>query len=325
LGLASGAKPGGWMTEKVEMPVEVKQPWFKRQRKPRKKITVKTSLIYCFNLYLCFLLCGIFIVFGIRDKIALYPMQNTEWKAFLKEMPAKLQVETKELMIPGPQGHKLAGLLIKKPGSKYIYLVSHGNAGNLGYRLGLASFIVASGQSVFLYDYQGYGESQGLAKLANLIPDGLSAFDYLVGPLGYKPDQVILYGESIGCGVTTGIMRERKARAVVLQSPFTSLMAAGKDKLWQLKIFPDWICPEPHLDNLSAVKRPHPPLLFIHGDQDTILPVRYSRTMFAAALEPKRYYEVKGAGHNDVGFTDLAGFRGALVDFVASFDNVSEK
>jgi fermentation-respiration switch protein FrsA (DUF1100 family) len=259
-------------------------------------------------------------VFGIRDKIALFPMQNTEWKTFLKEMPAKLQVETKELTIPGPGGKKLSGLLVKKPGSKYIYLVSHGNAGNLGYRLGLASFIVATGQSVFLYDYQGYGESQGEAKLVNLIPDGLCTFDYLVGPLGYKPDQVILYGESIGCGVTTGIMRERQARAVVLQSGFTSLIAAGKDKLWQLKIFPDWICPQPHLDNLSAVKQPHPPLLFIHGDQDAILPVRYSRTMFAEALEPKQYYEIKGAGHNDIGFTDLAGFRNALIRFVESFE-----
>ena len=120
-------------------------------------------------------------------------MQNTEWRAFLLEMPAKLKVETREMMIPGPGGHKLAGLLIKTPASKYIYLVSHGNAGNLGFRLGLASFIVASGQSVFLYDYEGYGESQGEAKLANLIPDGVCVFDYLVGPLGYKPDQVILY------------------------------------------------------------------------------------------------------------------------------------
>jgi pimeloyl-ACP methyl ester carboxylesterase len=296
-----------------------------KAKKPRKKVTFKSALIYCFNLYLCFLLCGVFLVFGIRDKIALFPMQNTEWKSFLKEMPAKLSVQTKELMIPGADGSKLAALLITKPGSKYVYMVSHGNAGNLGFRLGLASFIVASGQSVFLYDYRGYGESTGEAKLANLIPDGLSAYDYLVGPLGYKPDQVILYGESIGCGVTTGIMQERKARAVVLQSAFTSLITAGKDKLWQLKIFPDWLCPQPHLDNLSAVKRPHPPLLFIHGDKDTILPVQYSRTMFAAALEPKKYYEVKGAGHNDIGFTDLAGFRSALIDFVADFEKASPK
>src|ERR1700679_2377770 len=108
------------------MTQEVLEPNTKKARKPRKKITLKSALIYCFNLYLCFLLCGIFIVFGIRDRIALFPMQNTEWKAFLKEMPAKLQVETKEVMIPGPGGKKLAGLLVKKAGSKYIYLVSHG-------------------------------------------------------------------------------------------------------------------------------------------------------------------------------------------------------
>ncbi len=82
------------MTEVVQ---NSKPPKTAKPRKPRNKITLKSSLIYCFNLYLCFLLCGVFIVFGIRDKIALFPMQNTEWKAYLPEMPAKLGVETKEL------------------------------------------------------------------------------------------------------------------------------------------------------------------------------------------------------------------------------------
>ena len=115
-------------------------------------------------------------------------------------------------------------------------------------------------------------------------------------------------------------MQERKTRAVVLQSGFTSLVTAGKDKLWQLKILPDWVFPDPRLDNLSAIKRPHPPLLFIHGEKDSILPVQYSRTMFAQALEPKQYYEIKDAGHNDVGFTDLAGFRNALMNFAKNLD-----
>ncbi len=189
-----------------------------------------------------------------------------------------------------------------------MYLVSHGNAGNLGFRLEALASLHRGLRSIsgFYMITKASGNRPGEAKLANLIPDTVLVHTTTWSALlGYKPEHVILYGESIGCGVTTGIMKERKAGAVVLQSGFTSLIAAGKDKLWQLKIFPDWICPQPHLNNLTAVKQPHPPLLFIHGEKDGILPVRYSRTMYAEALEPKQYYEVKDAGHNDIGFTDL--------------------
>jgi fermentation-respiration switch protein FrsA (DUF1100 family) len=292
---------------------------FKKEKTPRKKVTVKSALIYLFNCYLCFVLAGVFVV-CMKDKLALFPMKNTDWKPYLPEMATKLKVQTKELFIPGPHQSKLAALLVTRPGSKYIYLVSHGNGGNLGFRVALAAFLVATGQSVFLYDYEGYGESSGEARLDNLTPDGLAAYDYLVGAGGYKPEQIILYGESIGTGVTTGIMSERKARAVILQSGFTSLVQAGKDRLWQLKIFPDWMMPSPHLDNLSAVKRSHPPLLFIHGTLDQILPVQYSRTMYAEALEPKRYYEIVGAEHNNIGMTDTPAFCNTLSAFLTSFD-----
>jgi len=298
------------------MPEKLPEPQAQKGAKSTSKWSLKMFLIYCLNLYICFLLAGIFILFGIRDKLALFPLKNQEWKAYLPEMEKKLDVKTRECSIKGPNKATISALLVTKSGSDYVYLVSHGNAGNLGNRIPLASYIISTGQSVFIYDYEGYGESSGEARLDKMIPDGLAAYDYLTGTLGYKPEQIILYGESIGCGVTTGIMKGRMARAVVLQSSFTSLIEAGKDKLWQLKMFPDAIFPQPHLDNMSAVKSAHPPLLFIHGDQDAILPVSYSRRMFEAALPPKEYYEIKGAGHNNIGETDLAGFRQALIGFM---------
>ncbi len=119
-------------------------------------------------------------------------------------------------------------------------------------------------------------------------------------------------------------MSLRKPRAVVLQSGFTSLLDAGRHKLWVAKMLPSCLIREPHFDNLKAVEKPHPPLLFIHGDQDEVLPVRYSRKMFAEALEPKQYYESKGARHNDIWVSDSEGFRQALSKFVVSLDLVPE-
>ena len=285
-----------------------------------KRPTVKSFLTWLASVYFCFLLSGAFVVYLVKDRLALFPMQDAQWREFLPEMGPRLHLETKEVVIPGPHNSKLAGLLIKKPGAKYIYFVSHGNGGNLGYRLNLAAYLTATGQSVFMYDYEGFGSSTGSASLANLVPDALSAYDYLTTKEGYKPDQIILYGESIGTGVTGSIMKERPSRAVILQSGFPSFMTAAKDRLWQLKIFPDWALPEPHFDTLSVVQGKHPPLLFMHGVLDQTLPVQYSREMYKLASEPKLYYEVPKAGHNDVPEVDAEGFRNQLNTFIASFE-----
>jgi len=256
----------------------------------------------------------------LGDRLALFPLQDNDWKADLKDLAPELQADIQEVAIPGPHGNILDGLLMKKPGAKYIYMISHGNGGNMGDQLHFASNILATGQSAFLYDYEGYGDSRGIAKLANLVPDGCSAFDYLTNQAGYKAEQVILYGESIGTGPTAAIMHQRKPRAVILQSGFTSLLTAGREKLLIVKMWPKWLIREPVFDNLAEVKQAHPPLMFIHGDSDKVLSVNYSRTMFAEAAEPKRYYEVKGAGHNNITSVASEGFRSALINFVDSFE-----
>ena len=257
---------------------------------------------------------------SLADRLALFPTDNNSWRPGLKDLAGRLSVTIKDCTIDGPNGSQLATLLLAKPESKYVYLVSHGNGGNLGFRLHMAADLIATGQSVFLYDYEGYGESSGTARLVNLIPDGLAAYDYLTGKLGYKPEQIILYGESIGSGPTTAIMQKRKCRGVILQSGFTSLIAAGKNTFVPLKVLPTAFLPAPHFNNLEAVKKDHPPLLLIHGDQDEILPVQYSRLMFAQASQPKYYFEVKGAGHNDIERVDKAGFLQAITNFLQTLN-----
>jgi len=273
------------------------------------------------QLYLLYTVLGLLILFVSKDLAVLHPLQDETWKPQLAQMDKLFQTRSKEIKIPlsgfkGSGTGYLSACLVQKPGSDKLIIVSHGNAGNLGHRLGLASLLASSGASVLLYDYQGYGESSGTASCNNLLSDGLTVFDYAVA-LHYKPQNIIIYGESVGCGVTTYIMQNRPAGKVILQSGFTSLSNAARDKLFFLWVLPPSLIPQPNFDNLKAVQMPHPPLLIMHGDKDEILPFRYSETMFEKALPPKEFHLCHNEGHNDIGMKDARGFMDTVKKFVS--------
>lgn len=295
-----------------------------KKTKPNKfhwKEIVKATV----QLYLLYAGLSLLLLFVFKDLAVLHPLYDVSWKPQLKKLDELFKTKSRELKIPlakltNDKGFEkpenLAALLVEIPGSDKIILVSHGNAGNIGHRVGLSSLLVSSGASVFLYDYQGFGESGGSATCAHTLVDGLAAYDYVVNTLHYKPENIIIYGESIGCGVTTHIMKNRKVGKVILQSGFTSLLQTARDKLFFLYVLPPNIVPEPNFDNLSAVQEAHPPILFMHGDKDTILPFAYCETMYSKALPPKQMYTCHGEGHNDIGLVNAAGFVGTVKQFV---------
>lgn len=244
------------------------------------------------------------LIYGLKDILVLHPMKDTSWRAYLPKLDSILGAKTTEIQIPSGES-TMDALHVKVPGTEKLIIVSHGNAGNLGHRVPLAAILGKCGASVLLYDYRGYGESSGEANCQNLFADGLNAYDYAVDKLGYKADDIILYGESIGCTVATHIMENKPAGKVILQSPFISLTRTARDKLFFLAVLPDWIKPTPTMDNLAPLQKPHPPLLLIHGDKDSILPVGYSRELMAKALPPKALYISPGEDHNNIGTINL--------------------
>lgn len=275
------------------------------------------------QLYFLYLLIAVVCLYFCADKLALFPSSDlTDKNKILAFMKAKFNVEAKEVKFKAQDGKLMVGWYFQNSAKKDapVVLVSHGNASNVECRVGIAAYLLFAGTSVFLYDYRGYGESQGEASLKNLVPDARSAYDYLVQGMHYKPDQIILYGESIGCGVTSDLAKQVKCKAIILQSPFTSLCRAAKDHLFFLHTLPDVVFPMcvPALDNMSYVKNEHPPLLIIHGEKDSTLPFTYAKELYAEAKEPKTLISVPQAGHNDVYEYADSGLLAGLIKFVAS-------
>jgi len=185
------------------------------------------------------------------------------------------------------------------PGEKDrpVLLHFHGNAGNISHRLDLAQMFLRQGFSVFLFDYRGFGKSQGRPSEQGLYKDGMAAYDTLVKKWGILPGNIVLHGHSIGAAVAIEVALTKSVRAVILESAFTST----KD---MAKTIPLFFLLSPLLpanyNNLEKVARLRIPKLFVHGDRDDIVSFSMGQKLFEAAVEPKFFYSVKDAGHNDV-------------------------
>jgi fermentation-respiration switch protein FrsA (DUF1100 family) len=182
-----------------------------------------------------------------------------------------------------------------------VVVVFHGNAGHIGHRVPRYGFLTAAGIGVFLMEYRGYGGNPGKPSEDAITADARSVLDYL-GTRGVTAERIVLYGESLGCGVVVKMAAERPVAGVILESPYTSIAEVAQSHYWYLPA--KWMV----LDAWNAAARiaqVSAPLLAIHGERDKIIPFRYGRRLFELATAPKESLFLPGSGHNDL-FDDPA-------------------
>ena len=211
-------------------------------------------------------------------------------------------------------GVKLHGWFV--PGRNEMTLVwFHGNAGNISHRVdNLAEMHRRLGVNVFIFDYRGYGRSEGSPTEAGTYLDAQSAVDYLRGRLGVDPKGLVLFGRSLGCAIAADAASKSQPYAVILESPFTSVQAMAQ------RVYP-FLPGVGHLvrtkyDCLSRVANLGAPVMILHGDRDSIVPHEMGREVYEAARPPKRFYRIEGADHNDTYLVGGAAYYSALADFL---------
>lgn len=260
------------------------------------------------------------IIFGFSDRLLFYPddKYHPEVEERLQKILAPFKAVKNDVFIAVPNNNRIHAWYFKKPSAKMTFLISHGNAGNICYRLHLIKTLLPYG-SVLIYDYEGYGKSEGSPSRKAACEDGLAAYDYLVKQQFVKPDQLILYGESLGCAVSCEISRSRKVGGIILQSGWTSLLDVARDKYLLFRLYPDYCFAQPRLNNMDVLAKAHPPLLLIHGQQDKILPCRYSQELFSSACEPKQIILLPNASHNDIGSVDSPLYTQSIGHFLRTY------
>jgi len=215
------------------------------------------------------------------------------------------------------QSYELNGWFYRKPGARYVMLVSHGNGGNVSVRPSLIECMLDADCSVFIYDYCGYGKSKGLPDLQNIVAAGECAYRYLIGRQKYKPDDVIVYGESLGGAVSACLAERCPTAGLIIQSGFSSLYKIAIEKIALIGIYPPLLFPA-DFDTAKRMSRLQLPVLIIHGTDDGLVPVHHGEALFAAANQPKAILILKGARHNDISELYKHQLVGALRKFISS-------
>ena len=198
-------------------------------------------------------------------------------------------------------GVKLHGWFVPGDGKRVI-IWFHGNAGNIGHRV--ENLVLMREQlrvSVFLFDYRGYGNSEGAPSEQGLYLDAEAALEYTKTRTGLEADEGIVYfGRSLGAAVAVELATRYPPRALVLESPFTSIQGMAR-KVYPVvsKVVPLGLVVQSRFDALAKIGQVRTPVMVLHGDQDDMIPIEMGRELFEAANEPKAFYAIRGASHND--------------------------
>jgi fermentation-respiration switch protein FrsA (DUF1100 family) len=219
----------------------------------------------------------------LRYPIGLYSRQN--------------EVGASDVWLTSSAG-RLHAWWIPVSGARLATLYLHGNGGNLTHRVLHMRDIPAAGSSLLILDYRGYGRSDGTPSESGLYEDAAAAYDWLAR--AHDPKSIVIHGESLGTAVAVELASRKDCAGVVLEAPFNSAsaVAALAVPLVGPMLMRDF-------NTRSRIAKLRAPVLFIHGDRDRVIPIALGRDLFAAAREPKSFWTVAGADHNDI--LDVAG------------------
>jgi fermentation-respiration switch protein FrsA (DUF1100 family) len=191
---------------------------------------------------------------------------------------------------------RLHGWYCPNPAASAVVLFAHGNAGNLSHRAEALRMLHKCGAEVLIFDYRGYGQSEGRPNEAGILQDARAARAWLAGRAAVPEKEVVLFGESLGGAVMVDLAACDGARGLILQSTFPSLPeVAARHYPW----VPVRLLMRTELNSLAKIDRYQGPVLQSHGDDDRIVPYELGQKLFTAANEPKRFFTIRGGDHND--------------------------
>lgn len=175
-------------------------------------------------------------------------------------------------------------------------LYFHGNASHMGNRAGIYSALAGKGFGVLAVSYRGYGKSDGFPSEHGLYTDGRATISFLTNNRQIPLKNIIIYGESLGTGVSVQIATEYKVGAIILQAPYTSIIGRAAEIYF---FIPVKLVMTERFDSLSKISLVNSPLLILHGEQDETIPIRHGKAMLKAANSPKEAVFFPDVGHNN--------------------------
>ncbi len=188
-------------------------------------------------------------------------------------------------------GEKISARFYPNPNATQTILFSHGNAEDLTTPDSMMKEFQKNGFAILVYDYRGYGTSEGNPTEENVYRDIAAAYEYLTSELKIPPEKIIAHGRSLGGAAAIDLASHKKVGGLIVENAFVSAFRV-------LTKFP--ITPFDKFKNLSKINNINCPVLFIHGRNDQVIPFWHGEKLFAEAKEPKFSFWIDEAGHNNV-------------------------
>ncbi|OHB33587.1 MAG: hypothetical protein A2X84_11875 [Desulfuromonadaceae bacterium GWC2_58_13] len=211
--------------------------------------------------------------------------------------PALFELTYEEVSFAAVDGTRLHGWYLPGEPDRPLILFCHGNAGNISHRLDNLRQLRRLGVSVFIFDYRGYGNSDGKASEAGTYSDARGALAWLKNR-GWSQQKIIYFGRSLGAAIAVQLALEHPPAGLILETPFTSIAAMGRHHNPILYLALGWLL-DARYDNLAKIAQIRVPLVIFQGDRDSIVPPAMARQLFDTANEPKIWHLIPGADHNN--------------------------
>ena len=257
-----------------------------RRTRPLRLLAICAGAILATYLIVCA------AIFFWQERLIYFPTRDY-WST-----PAGLALTYEDITLTTDDGRSLAAWYLPHSTPKGTIVFFHGNGGNMAESLQTLKCFHRLGYSTLAFDYRGYGRSDGTPDEDGTYRDAEAAWRYLVQTRGVAPEDIVLFGRSLGGAVAIELATRHRPRALVVESTFTSLVAIGKSEYPFLPV--TLLCTNRY-ESIKKVPGILCPKLFIHSTGDEIVPFEQGQRLFAAAAEPKRFLETPG-GHNSGGF-----------------------
>lgn len=231
--------------------------------------------------------------------------------------PADRGLAYREVRFKASDGVQLHGWYLPNEVARGVLLFCHGNAGNISHRLESLAIFAELGLAVLIFDYRGYGLSEGSPEEAGLYRDVQGAMDYLLREQQVEPERIIVFGRSLGGALAARLAADQPVGGLILESAFTSAPDMGAEIY---PFYPSRLLTRLNYPTLADLQRTSAPVLIIHSRDDEIVSFAHSRRLVEAAPGPVSFLELRG-GHNDGFLVSREVYKAGLERFLASLDS----
>ncbi|GMQ90235.1 MAG: alpha/beta hydrolase [Gammaproteobacteria bacterium] len=248
------------------------------------------------------------LLYAFQGRFIYYPERE------LVATPAQVGLEYEVVSFETSDGITLSGWFVPAADARGVLLFLHGNAGNISHRMLSLEIFNRLGLSTFIFDYRGFGESQGRPDEIGTYRDAEAAWRYLTEQRKLDPARIVIFGRSLGAAIASYLAGKYTPRALIVESAFTNVpdLAARFYRFMPVRWLSRFRYP-----TVDYVARVAVPVLVVHSRDDDIVPFRQGRQVFAAANPPKEFLEIRG-NHNDGFFVTGAAYVDGLERFLSN-------